>query len=140
MQYLFRHAHVHQPKDVGIQDILVAGSTIVAMGKELDVSLPDLEVIDLHGMDVIPGLIDQHVHIIGGGGGRAGKSCPAACLQRLCKSGGDGACRYVGNRLPYQDHPRFVRQYHGASPPRIARMVPDWFLRVSVTHIDGIGH
>ncbi|MFA6892261.1 MAG: beta-aspartyl-peptidase [Sphaerochaetaceae bacterium] len=68
MQYLFRHAHVHQPKDVGIQDILVAGSTIVAMGKGLDVSLPDLEVIDLHEMDVIPGLIDQHVHIIGGGG------------------------------------------------------------------------
>lgn len=68
MAYLFHNAHVHQPKDLGIQDILVVGSTIVAMGNNLSVTLPGLQVIDLEGRDVIPGLIDQHVHIIGGGG------------------------------------------------------------------------
>lgn len=68
MNGLFRNAHVHQPKDLGIQDILVVGSTIVAMGNNLSVTLPGLQVIDLEGRDVIPGLIDQHVHIIGGGG------------------------------------------------------------------------
>ncbi|MCH3907081.1 MAG: amidohydrolase family protein [Sphaerochaeta sp.] len=38
------------------------------MGNNLSVTLPGLQVIDLEGRDVIPGLIDQHVHIIGGGG------------------------------------------------------------------------
>ncbi|MDD7201938.1 MAG: beta-aspartyl-peptidase [Sphaerochaetaceae bacterium] len=68
MTVLLRDAHVCAPEDKGVQDILIVGDRIVAMEKKLDVRVPGLEVIDMQGALVIPGLIDQHVHIIGGGG------------------------------------------------------------------------
>lgn len=68
MNILLKNAHVHAPADLGTQDILVVGSHIVAMGKDLSVSLPGLETVDMKGIDVIPGLVDQHVHVLGGGG------------------------------------------------------------------------
>jgi len=68
MNYLLKNAHVHAPEDLGFQDILVLDGHIGALGKDLSVTLPGLESIDLQGKDVIPGLVDQHVHIIGGGG------------------------------------------------------------------------
>lgn len=68
MAWVLRSVHVYAPEDKGIQDILVVGERIVAMGKKLEVVLPGLETIDMQGAAAIPGLIDQHVHIIGGGG------------------------------------------------------------------------
>lgn len=68
MLVVLRHGHVFAPEDLGVQDILVAGGKIVAMGKNLEVVLPGLEEVDLEGAVVIPGLVDQHVHVTGGGG------------------------------------------------------------------------
>lgn len=65
---LLRNAHLHAPQDQGVQDLLVVYDKVVAIGKHLTVQLPNLEIIDLEGAPVIPGLIDQHVHITGGGG------------------------------------------------------------------------
>ena len=38
------------------------------MGDKLDCAFDGMEVIDCKGMRAIPGYIDQHVHITGGGG------------------------------------------------------------------------
>lgn len=38
------------------------------MEDEISADLPGLEVIDLNGAIVTPGLIDQHIHVTGGGG------------------------------------------------------------------------
>ncbi|MBT3363222.1 MAG: amidohydrolase family protein [Chloroflexi bacterium] len=45
-------------------DILIEGSTIKAVGKDLNFS-PEAEIIDATGMTVMPGLIDSHVHFRG---------------------------------------------------------------------------
>ncbi len=46
--------------------ILLEGERIVAAGRSRDVSLPrDAVVLDAHGMTVLPGLIDCHVHFNG---------------------------------------------------------------------------
>ncbi|PWI57362.1 dihydroorotase [Sulfoacidibacillus thermotolerans] len=44
-----------------VQDLLVEGQIITALGKELPTSTH--EVIDLRGLHVMPGLIDPHVHL-----------------------------------------------------------------------------
>lgn len=49
-------------------EILIADRRIAAMDDSLAVSFPGLEVLDGHNMRAIPGYIDQHVHITGGGG------------------------------------------------------------------------
>ncbi|MCZ7571252.1 MAG: amidohydrolase family protein [Ardenticatenaceae bacterium] len=49
--------------------VATAGSKIVAAGPAAEVHLPEdgAEVIDLHGMTIMPGLIDLHVHLHGQG-------------------------------------------------------------------------
>lgn len=63
-----RNAHVLGPADMGHKDILIINDKIVAIGEGLEVSLPGLEELDAQGKICIPGLIDQHVHVTGGGG------------------------------------------------------------------------
>lgn len=67
---LLRQARLYQPAPAGVQDVLVVGERIVAMGRDLQLPpwAPDAPVLNLEGRLVIPGLIDQHVHIAGGGG------------------------------------------------------------------------
>lgn len=73
MMILIQNAHVYGPEDLGLKDVLIGGGKILKIAD----SLPwdkvyreayDLEVIDASGKILMPGLIDAHVHIIGGGG------------------------------------------------------------------------
>ncbi len=49
-------------------ELLIADKRIAAVDDRLDCRLPGLEILDGRGMRAIPGYIDQHVHITGGGG------------------------------------------------------------------------
>ncbi len=68
--YLIRNANVYQPKPLGKKDVLIGAGKILAIGDHLDLhgSLPNIETMDATGMYLFPGLIDQHVHMAGGGG------------------------------------------------------------------------
>lgn len=65
---LIKNARVYAPAPLGRMDILVAGGRIAAMEEALDPHLPGVEVLDAEGKTAVPGFIDQHVHITGGGG------------------------------------------------------------------------
>lgn len=67
---LLRDADVLAPEALGRNDVLVAGTGIVAIAPSLP-RMPDelhCKVIELGGRRMLPGLIDAHVHVIGGGG------------------------------------------------------------------------
>ena len=67
---LLMNGDVYAPEHLGHQNILIGGGTILWMGTE-KLSFPSylgVEVVDLEGRRVIPGLIDGHCHITGGGG------------------------------------------------------------------------
>ncbi|WP_217316301.1 beta-aspartyl-peptidase [Rhodanobacter sp. B04] len=67
---LLRNAQVHAPEPLGQQHLLLGGGRILWMGatlSELPATLA-VETIDLQGRRLIPGLIDAHVHVTGGGG------------------------------------------------------------------------
>ena len=67
---LLTNLELFTPEPLGRQHLLVAGGRIVWIGERLPQLDPALgvEVRDLGGCRVIPGLIDAHVHLTGGGG------------------------------------------------------------------------
>lgn len=87
---LIENAAVFAPESLGTRHLLVAGSKLAWIGAEKlewPRALP-LECVDVAGARVIPGLIDGHAHITGGGGesGAASKVPPLA-LSRFTSAG-----------------------------------------------------
>ncbi len=87
---LLRNADVFAPEAIGLRHLLVGGGKVLWMG-EAEPALPDalgIEVIDLQGARLIPGFIDGHVHV-SGGGGEAGYASrvPAPLLSRYTTAG-----------------------------------------------------
>ena len=66
--YLIKNAVVYDPQPKGINDVLVVNDRIAAVGKDLNPQIPTIKEIDGSGKTVVPGFIDQHVHVTGGGG------------------------------------------------------------------------
>ncbi|MDO5530976.1 beta-aspartyl-peptidase [Sutterella sp.] len=91
---LVRNADVYAPEHLGQRDILIAGGKIVAVEEKLDVSVPGMETLDAAGRRVAPGLIDQHIHVTGGGGeGGWASRCPEMNFSALA---GAGVTTFVG--------------------------------------------
>jgi beta-aspartyl-dipeptidase (metallo-type) len=67
---LVKNAHVYAPETLGKLDILIAAGRILALAPSIEAAgLPcEVEVLDAEGRLALPGLIDSHVHVIGGGG------------------------------------------------------------------------
>lgn len=65
---LIKNANLYAPQRMGINDILLAGEKIVLIDRKIEVTGLSVETVDACGQFVTPGFIDQHVHIIGGGG------------------------------------------------------------------------
>lgn len=63
-----KNADVYSPAPLGRNDILICNDRILAIRPDISGLPKDCRVIDAAGRRVIPGLIDQHVHITGGGG------------------------------------------------------------------------
>lgn len=68
---LLRGAEVYAPEPKGRQDVLVVGERVARIGHDLGAfaSLDGVAVRDVVGLRLVPGFIDQHVHVTGGGGG-----------------------------------------------------------------------
>jgi len=86
---LLKNAKIYCPEYTDDSDLLIVGISIAAIGKNL--KLPDFvegEVIDLQGKTLVPGFIDAHVHICGGGGeaGPASRT-PELQLSQLTRAG-----------------------------------------------------
>lgn len=54
--------------DKEIKDLLIGGEKILQIQDHIDVGNLTVEVIDCEGKRVVPGFIDTHVHLTGGGG------------------------------------------------------------------------
>ncbi|MDO5348651.1 MAG: beta-aspartyl-peptidase [Lachnospiraceae bacterium] len=108
--YIIQNAHLYGPEDMGIQDVLIGGGQILKIEEHLPVEPAyDVEVIQGSGMVLMPGLIDAHVHILGGGGeGGARTRTPEITLTDITMGGvttvagclgTDGCTRTMSNLL-----------------------------------------
>jgi beta-aspartyl-dipeptidase (metallo-type) len=90
MVTLIRNGDVFAPEPLGRKDVLVAGGVIAAVADpgRLRVEGLDAEVVDAAGKRVLPGLIDPHVHILGGGGeGGPATRAPEIRIEDIVSSG-----------------------------------------------------
>jgi beta-aspartyl-dipeptidase (metallo-type) len=64
------NARVFAPESLGVQHLLVAAGKIVSMSPDaIDLgSIENVVTVDVEGRRLIPGLVDGHSHIVGGGG------------------------------------------------------------------------
>lgn len=88
---LIKNGDVYAPDHIGKTSVLLSGKTIMKIG-EIDEeklgALFDVEVVDASGMIVTPGIIDPHVHLIGGGGeGGFATRTPELQLGNVIKAG-----------------------------------------------------
>jgi beta-aspartyl-dipeptidase (metallo-type) len=91
---LIKNADVFAPRALGVQSLLLGGGQVLWLGPGRD--LPELPAalrgsaatLDLAGARLIPGLIDAHVHVTGGGGEAGFASrVPAVPLSRFTTGG-----------------------------------------------------
>jgi beta-aspartyl-dipeptidase (metallo-type) len=89
---LLKDAEVYAPARLGRRSLLVGGGRVLWMGERApDLPAPlraEVDTIDLQGRRLIPGLIDGHVHICGGGGEAGFRSrVPAQPLSHYTSAG-----------------------------------------------------
>ena len=68
MIQLIKNVHVFRQDEWRPSEILIAGNKIEQIADQIPMEYDGLTVIDGRGMRAIPGYIDQHVHVTGGGG------------------------------------------------------------------------
>lgn len=70
MLTLLKNCNIYSPTPLGRLDLLICGERILHMAESIDIpqGLGPVEVLDVQGRIVTLGIIDQHVHMIGGGG------------------------------------------------------------------------
>jgi len=87
---VLKGGRVLAPDDMGIKDVLIAGNVVGNIAESISPSddYGSCEVIDVTGRYVVPGFIDQHVHLIGGGGetGYASRT-PEVMLSHVIRAG-----------------------------------------------------
>jgi len=87
---LIRNGTLFGPDPQGEKDIMIAGGKIVAIDEPGRVKIggPAVELLDASGKAIVPGLIDPHVHILGGGGeGGPATRAPEIRIEEIIASG-----------------------------------------------------
>lgn len=87
---LIKNGLVYAPELLGSKDILIAGSKIVALAEpgKIKIEGTPLDVLDATGKIVLPGFVDSHVHILGGGGeGGPQTRAPEINLEDIISNG-----------------------------------------------------
>lgn len=90
MLKLLKNGEVYAPNYLGVRDILIADDKIAFIEEQINTpsTFVPIEVIDASGQLIVPGFIDSHVHIIGGGGEGGFKTrTPEIMLTDITMSG-----------------------------------------------------
>jgi len=86
---LIRGGELYSPEEEGTKDLLIAGDRIARVAERIDVPKElNVEIFNASGKLIVPGFIDLHVHLIGGGGEDGPTSrVPEITLSELTQAG-----------------------------------------------------
>lgn len=87
---LLHKGQVFAPESLGKKDVLILGDKIGAVSEPEQVKIEgvDVQTIDASEKIVVPGFIDSHVHILGGGGeGGPATRAPEITVEDIISSG-----------------------------------------------------
>lgn len=85
---LIKNINVYTPKYIGIKDVLITNGKITMIEDNIESFNEKIRIVDGTDKKLIPGLIDNHVHITGGGGEGSFKTrVPEITLSKLIEGG-----------------------------------------------------
>ena len=85
---LLKNAEIFAPEPLGRADLLLAGGRIVRIEPGMAIGGPYCEAVDASALVAVPGLIDGHVHMTGGGGeGGYATRTPELALSDVIRGG-----------------------------------------------------
>ena len=117
MVKIIRNARVYQPEYAGVKDILILGDKIAAVGENLKADFGGAlkaEEINGEGMAAVPGFIDSHEHILGGGGeGGFHTRTPGAGLKDITMNGITTVVGCIGTDGVGRDMTALLAKAHG---------------------------
>jgi beta-aspartyl-dipeptidase (metallo-type) len=90
MAIAIRGGTVIAPESLGRKDVLLAGGRVEAVADPGTIHLRGISVqeVDARGLTILPGFIDPHVHILGGGGeGGPATRAPEIRIEDIVRSG-----------------------------------------------------
>jgi len=112
---ILQNADVYAPEHLGLRHVVVGGDRVLAITTELPMLAGvDVEVKDLGGRRLIPGLIDCHVHATGGGGESGPASrVPPIVLSSLTTAGITSCVGVLGTDCTTRPMRDLVGRTHG---------------------------
>lgn len=116
VMHLLLNADLYTPEALGHRHLLVGGGKILWIGSEKP-GFPDalgVQVHDLAGRRTVPGMVDAHVHLTGGGGEAGpGTKVPPLGLSRFTRHGVTSVVGLLGTDDATRHPAELVAAVHG---------------------------
>jgi beta-aspartyl-dipeptidase (metallo-type) len=86
---LIRGGTLYGPEKIGVRDILIVGKTIAKISERIDLPAEwKAQILSAEEKMITPGLVDLHVHLLGGGGeGGPRTRTPEITLSKITRAG-----------------------------------------------------
>jgi beta-aspartyl-dipeptidase (metallo-type) len=141
MLKLIKNVEVYSPNYLGVKDVLIVNDKIGALDDKIEVSFEgavEVEVIEGRGMLLVPGFIDSHVHILGGGGEGGFKTrTPEIKLTDMTKSGVTTVIGCLGTDGVGRSVVSLLAKARGLEEEGVSTYIYSGNYRVPVTTITG---
>lgn len=138
---IIRNISVYKPEPIGIKDVLVLGDKIAAIAENINIDLNGLvDIVEIDGSDkvLVPGFIDSHVHILGGGGeGGFSTRTPEATLTSLTRAGVTTVVGTLGTDGVARDANSLLAKARGLEEEGITTFIYTGSYRLPVKTITG---
>lgn len=140
MMKLIKHGEVYGPHYMGKMDILIIADKIGTIREEIRIpkDVLEVEIIDGKGKYVIPGFIDSHVHMIGGGGeGSFRTRTPEIMLSQITSGGVTTVVGCLGTDGTTRDMKGLLAKARGLEEEGISTYIYTGSYQVPVRTITG---
>lgn len=138
---IIKNVSVYSPEPLGDKDVLIVGDKIAAIKENIKIDMNELveiEEIDGRGKLLVPGFIDCHVHILGGGGeGGFATRTPEASLTTLTTAGVTTVVGTLGTDGIARDMQALLAKAHGLEEEGITTYVYNGSYRLPLKTITG---
>ncbi len=138
---IIRNADVYKPEHAGIKDVLLVDGKIASIADNISVEMNgfvNVLEIDAKGKKLVPGFVDSHVHILGGGGeGGFSTRTPEATLTSLTTAGVTTVVGCLGTDGVARDMVSLLAKARGLDEEGITTYIYTGSYRVPVKTITG---
>lgn len=138
---LIKKAEVYEPEHLGTRDVLLVGDKIGAIEDNISIDLvSEMKVTEIDGKDqiLVPGFIDSHVHILGGGGEGSYKTrTPEIMLTDITKGGVTTVVGCLGTDGISRNMVSLLAKARGLEEEGITTFIYTGSYRIPVTTVTG---